>query len=114
MQEKGWGRVCMITSTSVKEPIGGLTLSNVSRTGLWAWAKLAAQELFESGVTVNLVCPGIHATERARALGSVEGNARVGDPADFGRVVAFLCSESARFISGVALQVDGARIKGLL
>ncbi|MEA2461295.1 MAG: 3-oxoacyl-[acyl-carrier protein] reductase [Actinomycetota bacterium] len=114
MRAKGWGRCCLITSTSVKEPIPGLALSNVSRTGLWAWAKLASKELFDDGITLNLACPGLHATERSRALGIVDGGEPVGDPADFGRVVAFLCSEPARFVSGVALQVDGGRIKGLL
>lgn len=106
-----WGRICLITSTAVKEPIPTLSLSNTSRTGLWAWAKTAAKDLFDDGVTLNLACPGSHATDRALSLGS---QGRMGDPEDFGRVVAFLCSEPAGFVSGVALQVDGAGIAGLL
>jgi 3-oxoacyl-[acyl-carrier protein] reductase len=106
-----WGRICLIASTAVKEPIPTLSLSNTSRTGLWAWAKTAAKDFADDDVTLNLACPGTHATERTRSLGT-EG--RMGDPADFGRVVAFLCSEPAAFVSGVALQVDGAAIAGLL
>jgi 3-oxoacyl-[acyl-carrier protein] reductase len=106
-----WGRICLITSTAVKEPIPTLSLSNTSRTGLWAWAKTAAKDLIDDDVTLNLTCPGSHATDRALSLGS---QGRMGDPEDFGRVVAFLCSKPARFVSGVALQVDGAGIAGLL
>jgi 3-oxoacyl-[acyl-carrier protein] reductase len=113
MRRQGWGRICLIASSSVKQPIPGLTLSNTSRTGLWAWAKTAAADVFGDGITVNLACPGYHATERVEALGIPE-DLPMGDPADFGRVVAFLCSEPARFLSGAALQVDGARTVGLL
>ncbi len=115
MRSKGWGRICFITSSSIKQPIPTLAMSNVARTGLWAWAKTAAQDLFDDGITVNLACPGSHDTDRMKALvasGSFSG--RLGDPADFGRVVAFLCSEPARFVSGTALQVDGAGVVGLL
>ncbi len=115
MRSKGWGRICFITSSSIKQPIPTLAMSNVARTGLWAWAKTAAQDLFDDGITVNLACPGSHDTDRMKALvtsGSFSG--RLGDPADFGSVVAFLCSEPARFVSGTALQVDGAGVVGLL
>ena len=113
MRTAGWGRICLITSVAVKQPIPMLALSNTARTGLWAWAKTAAADLFDAGITVNLVCPGFHATERVAALGNA-GDARMGDPADFGRVVAFLCSQPAGFVSGAALQVDGAATLGLL
>jgi 3-oxoacyl-[acyl-carrier protein] reductase len=113
LRAAGWGRICLITSSSVKQPIPNLALSNTARTGLWAWAKTAASDLFDEGVTLNLACPGYHATDRMTALGLPEG-VRVGDPTDFGRVVAFLCSEPARFVSGVALLVDGASTLGLL
>jgi 3-oxoacyl-[acyl-carrier protein] reductase len=113
MQARGWGRICLITSVSVKQPIPQLALSNTARTGLWAWAKTAAAELFPQGITLNLACPGLHATDRVKGLGgAVEGT--MGDPRDFGKVVAFLCSEPAKFISGAALQVDGASTLGLL
>ena len=115
MRENHWGRICFITSVSVKQPIPTLALSNTARTGLWAWAKTASQDLFADGITLNLACPGSHNTDRIRALvatGNFSGP--LGDPNDFGKVVAFLCSEPAKFISGVALQVDGAATLGLL
>jgi 3-oxoacyl-[acyl-carrier protein] reductase len=115
MRTKGWGRICFITSSSIKQPIPTLSMSNVARTGLWAWAKTAAQDLFDEGITVNLACPGSHDTDRMKALvasGSFSG--RLGDPRKFGQVVAFLCSEPAAFVSGTAVQVDGAGVVGLL
>jgi len=78
---------------------------------LWAWAKSAAPDLIDDGITVNLVCPGLHATDRVRELGHA---GRLGDPDDFGRVVAFLCSEPAGNVSGTALRIDGAGTLGLL
>jgi 3-oxoacyl-[acyl-carrier protein] reductase len=113
LRAAGWGRICLIASISVKQPIPTLALSNTARTGLWAWAKTAAADLAGDGITLNLACPGTHATERMRQLGGL-GDGRVGDPADFGKVVCFLCSDQARFVSGAALQVDGAATVGLL
>ena len=111
MREKRWGRVCFIASASVRQPIRDLALSNMARTALWAWTKTAAQDLAEDGITVNLAAPGLHATDRLLERG-VTG--RTGQPADFGQVVAFLCSEQARFINGIALGVDGGAVTGLL
>ena len=112
MRERRWGRVCLVTSMSVRQPIRDLALSNTARTGLWAWAKTAAQDLVEDGITVNLACPGMHATDRVTQLGHT--GARLGDPGDFGKVVAFLCSEPAAYVSGIAMGVDGASVAGLL
>ena len=112
MRERGWGRVCLITSVTVRQPSPVLAASNTARTGLWAWAKTAADDLFDEGITVNLACPGIHDTDRVRQLGHAA--VRMGDPKDFGKVVAFLCSEPARFVSGIAMGVDGASVSGLL
>ncbi len=111
MRRAGWGRICCITSSAVRQPIPDLAYSNVARTGLWAWAKTAAQDLADDGITVNLVCPGLHATDRVSELGHA---GRLGDPEDFGDVVAFLCSRPAAFISGAAIGVDGASTIGLL
>jgi 3-oxoacyl-[acyl-carrier protein] reductase len=111
MRAAGWGRICLITSYFIKQPAPNLVLSNSARTALWAWAKTAAQDLAPEGITVNVLAPGPHSTDRMKALG---GTGPMGDPADFGRVVAFLCSEPAGFISGTALQVDGAATLGLL
>ena len=111
LREAGWGRIVLMTSTSVKEPIPALAYSNTARTGLWAWAKTAARDLIDDGITLNLACPGLHDTDRARELGLT---GRMGDPDDFGKVVAFLCSDAASFVSGAALQIDGTGIAGLL
>jgi|SRR5436853_2687440 len=111
LRQAAWARICCIASWGVKEPIPELALSNIARTGLWAWAKTAAKDLAEDGVTLNLALPGPHATDRMKELG---GGGRMGDPEDFGKVVAFLCSEPAGFISGAALSVDGAASAGLL
>ena len=105
------GRICCITSYTIKQPAPNLALSNLARTGLWAWAKTAAQDLFPD-VTLNLVCPGPHATDRMIQLGVSGGP--MGDPDDFGSVVAFLCSKQAAFVSGTAVMVDGAITSGLL
>jgi 3-oxoacyl-[acyl-carrier protein] reductase len=111
MRAGGWGRVCCITSYSVKQPIPTLALSNLARTGLWAWAKTASEDVAGSGITINLACPGAHATDRMRQLG---GDGPMGDPVQFGKTVAFLCSEPAAFINGTALQIDGGATLGLL
>jgi 3-oxoacyl-[acyl-carrier protein] reductase len=106
LRAAGWGRLCCISSYSVVQPIPALALSNTARSGLRAWAKTAAADLAAegSGITLNLVCPGSHATERMRELG---GDGPMGDPADFGRVVAFVCSAHAGFVNGATIVVDG-------
>ena len=106
MRTEKWGRICCISSYSIVQPLPGLALSNTARAGLWAWAKTAAADLAAegSGITLNLVCPGPHATDRMRELG---GSGPMGDPSDFGQVVAFICSRQAAFVSGAALVVDG-------
>ena len=106
MRAAGWGRICCITSYTVKQPAPVLALSNTARTGLWAWIKTAAQDLAaeSSGITLNMICPGPHATDRMKELG---GAGVMGDPADFGSVVAFVCSAQAGFVNGSAVVVDG-------
>ena len=106
MRVAGWGRICCITSYSVVQPVPTLALSNTARVGLWAWAKTAAHDLASegSGITLNLICPGPHATDRMRELG---GSGVMGDPLDFGKIAAFLCSQQSRFVNGAAVVVDG-------
>ncbi len=106
MRAGGWGRLCCITSYSIVQAIPTLALSNTARTGLKAWAKTAAADLAaeEGDITLNLVCPGPHATDRMKELG---GSGPMGDPADFGRVVAFVCSTHANFVNGASILVDG-------
>ena len=112
MRAAGWGRICLITSLFIREPSRTLALSNTARTGLWAWAKTAAADIFGDGITLNLACPGPHDTERMRSLGG-GGGGTMGRPEDFGRVVAFLCSQPAAFMTGAAIQVDGGAVGAL-
>ena len=121
MQAQGWGRVLAITSVSVRQPLDNLILSNTARAGVTGYLKTMANQVADDGVTVNSLQPGYHATDRMRQLhsdiaGNLEATAAVGpvgDPADFGRIAAFLCSEHARFITGAALPVDGGIYTGL-
>ena len=73
MRTAGWGRIVLIASMSVKQPLPNLALSNAARAGLWGWAKTAAQDLFADGITLNLALPGYHATDRMLAVGTPEG-----------------------------------------
>lgn len=120
MCERGWGRVVAITSVSVRQPIPHLILSNTARAGLTGFLKTLALEVARKGVTVNSLQPGLHRTDRllglyadpeAVAAGIPAG--RLGDPDDFGRIAAFLCSDAASFITGAALGVDGGAYQGL-
>lgn len=120
MQERGWGRVVAVTSAAVRQPMDYLILSNTARSGLTAFLKTTATEVAGNGVTVNTVQPGVHATDRLTQLyddldevARSVPTQRLGDPGDFGRIVAFLCSESARSITGASVPVDGGAIKGL-
>jgi 3-oxoacyl-[acyl-carrier protein] reductase len=122
MQSRNWGRIVAITSVAVRQPIPNLILSNTARAGVTGFLKTLAREVAPSGITVNSVQPGIHATDRIRQLYGMTPDAStlgipagvVGDPADFGTVVAFLCGESARFVTGTNIQVDGGSYAGLL
>ena len=133
MIKKGWGRIVYITSVSVKQPIPFILLSNTARAGLAGFMKTVAREIAHTGVTVNAVLPGTHDTDRVRqtahtraateglsfeeALRAQGGNnpMRVlGDAEDFGAVVAFLCSQQARFVTGENVLVDGGAYAGLV
>lgn len=120
MQERGWGRVVAITSVGARQPIGRLIASSTARAGVTAFLKVLATEVAGDGVTVNSVQPGMHATDRLSHLGTaLDDLARqipvgfVGDPADFGAIVTFLCSEQAKFITGSALPIEGGTVGGL-
>ncbi|MEO6570900.1 MAG: SDR family oxidoreductase [Ilumatobacteraceae bacterium] len=114
MQQRGWGRVVAITSLSVRQPMAQLILSNTARAGATAFLKTLAREVAADGVTVNGVQPGLHLTARLQEVyGDTLPDRPLGDPADFGRVVAFLCSKTARFTTGVQLHVDGGDYQGL-
>lgn len=120
MQERGWGRVVAITSVGARQPIGRLIASSTARAGVTSFLKVLATEVAPDGVTVNSIQPGMHATDRLVHLGSsLDDLARqipvgfVGDPDDFGAVVAFLCSRQARFITGSAIPVEGGTVAAL-
>ncbi len=122
MRAQKWGRVLAITSVAVRQPIPNLILSNTARAGVTGFLKTLAREVAADGITVNTIQPGIHATDRITQLygGSIDGAALgipagvVGDAADFGRIAAFMCSDSARFMTGVQLHVDGGQYGALL
>ncbi|HSJ91918.1 MAG TPA: SDR family oxidoreductase [Ilumatobacter sp.] len=115
MQEQRWGRIVAITSLSVRQPMAQLILSNTARAGATAFLKTLAREVAGDGITVNSAQPGLHLTDRLEEIYR-DGlpDRPLGDPADFGQVVAFLCSEQARFTTGVQLHVDGGDYAGLL
>lgn len=122
MRERGWGRVLAITSVAVRQPIANLILSNTARAGVTGFLKTLAREVAADGVTVNTIQPGIHATDRMVQLygGTPDGASLgipagiTGDPDDFGRIAAFMCSESSRFMTGVQLHIDGGAYGALL
>ena len=121
MRERGWGRILAVTSSAVRQPNPVLILSNTARAGVTAYLKTLAREVAADGVTVNSLQPGLHATDRLRGLGldlevaaATVPAGRLGDPADFGAVAAFVCSEHAGYITGVALHIDGGAYPGLL
>jgi len=121
MRAQRFGRVVAITSISVRQPIPNLILSNTARAGATGFLKTLAREVAGDGVTVNSVQPGTHATERILQIYGSEAEAvkgvptgHLGRPEDFGAFVAFLCSDSARFITGAAIPVDGGAYAALL
>jgi len=129
MRQRRWGRIITIQSSSVKQPIEGLDLSNAIRPGAAGLMKTLASELGADNILVNTVCPGRILTDRllggarqaglspeeyVRQVGADVPVGRVGTPEEFGNVVVFLASERASYVTGVAIQVDGGLIRGLL
>ncbi|CCW35434.1 dehydrogenase of unknown specificity, short-chain alcohol dehydrogenase like [Chthonomonas calidirosea] len=132
LQQAGWGRIVVITSTSVRQPIPGLLLSNTLRTGVVGLCKTLAQELAPYGITVNNVGPGSFDTDRiklllerrARERGiSVEEArrqmeaaiplGRLGRPEELAHMVAFLASDAAAYVTGQTILVDGGQTVAL-
>lgn len=133
MSEQGWGRVVCLTSVAAKEPLPGLILSTTARAGVLGFAKSLADEVAVKGITINSVCPGYMRTGRVNDLvnerSQNEGRPgteivgelvaripmdRMGDPSELAAAVAFLASERAGYVTGIALQVDGGYIRGIL
>jgi len=120
MRERGWGRIVAITSIGARQPIGNLAASSVARAGVSSFLKTLAAEVARDGVTVNSAQPGIHATDRIKSLGNTDVVAQrvptgtLGTAEDFGKAVAFLCSEPAKFITGTSILLDGGAYQGLI
>jgi 3-oxoacyl-[acyl-carrier protein] reductase len=124
MRTRGWGRIVALTSTSVKQPIDTLVLSNTFRTALVAALRTLATEVAADGITVNCVATGRIETDRLRALyGNDEQKlheaarevpiGRIATPDEFAPMVAFLCSEPARYVTGQTISIDGGLVRGL-
>lgn len=122
LERSGRGRIVNITSSTVREPVDNLALSNAIRPGVIGWAKTLAREIGPKGITVNSIAPGSIDTDRIRELDpdgpSEEDLAeiplrRLGTPREIGDVVAFLCSEQASYVSGAVIFVDGAASRSL-
>ena len=121
--KSGRGRVINITSSSVKEPIENLALSNSVRPGVIGWAKSLAREVGPQGITVNSIAPGRIDTERVREVypnGPTEEDLRtiparrLGSPREVGDVVCFLASDRAAYVNGAVIAVDGGLTRSLL
>ncbi len=128
MKAAGFGRIINVISTSVKQPLAGLGVSNTIRAAVANWSKTLSSELGQFGITVNNVLPGFTQTTRAdyvikkKAVDSGKSEeevmkslvaeipvGRIGQPEEFGAAVAFLCSPAAAYINGINLPVDGGR-----
>ena len=122
LERSAAGRIVTVTSSTVREPIDNLALSNVVRPGIVGWSKSLARELGTKGITVNCVAPGRIDTDRIREVypdGPTSDDlatiplGRLGTTREIGDVVAFLCSERASYVSGTVVLVDGALTRGL-
>jgi 3-oxoacyl-[acyl-carrier protein] reductase len=133
MREKRWGRIIGIQSSSVKEPVQYIDLSNGIRPGIAGLMKAIMPDLAKDAITINLVLPGMFLTSRIHPRltdGSAHGDealeaqlatlsatiplGRLGDPIELGHLVAFLASEQASYITGAVYQIDGGKIKSNL
>lgn len=132
LKQSSAGRVVVITSTSARQPIAGLLLSNTIRAGILGLLKTLSQEFAPYGITVNNVAPGSFATDRITHLLNVRSKAagisveeakqqmesriplgRLGKPEEFGNMVVFLASDAAAYITGQTLLVDGGQTIGI-
>ena len=133
MRERHWGRIINVTSIAVKQPVDGLMLSNSIRAAVTGWARTLATEVATDGVTVNNVLPGYTRTERVEQLNAARAASekvsvdeiqrrieaqipmrRLGEPHEFGALVAFLASERASYVTAQSWAVDGGWIRALL
>ena len=132
MKTRGGGAIVVSTSTSVKEPIANLALSNIVRAATAALSKTLSSELASDGIRVNHLLPGRIQTDRIRELDTIRGKAtgasaeevqashaktialgRYGQPEEFANAALFLFSNAARYITGASLQVDGGLVRSV-
>jgi len=132
MRASGYGRVVNVISTSVKEPIAGLGVSNTVRAAVASWAKTLSSEVAADGITVNNVLPGYTRTARLDGLLAAQSSSsgrgeneiaqgmlaavparRFGEAAEVAAVIAFLCTPAAAYVNGVSIAVDGGRTRSL-
>ena len=131
MQSQKWGRIVNISSSGVKQPVPGLTLSNSIRMAVLGWAKTLANQVAADNVLVNTVCPGFTQTDRVAQILEQQSAAsgksvdeiaagmaaqipmqRIGQPEEIANLAVFLGSEAASYMTGTAIQVDGGSVQG--
>lgn len=132
MQQNKWGRIINVASVSVKEPLNYLALSNTIRAAVVTWAKSLATDVGENGITVNSILTGYFDTDRINQLNAKKAEQmgipqqevradmeskvpvkRIGNPKEYGYLVAFLASEKAAYITGTQIPIDGGLLKSL-
>ena len=132
MMKNKWGRIINVASVSVKEPLSYLALSNAIRAAVVTWAKSLASDVGEHGVTVNSILTGYFDTDRIRQLNAKKAEQqgidqkevrsdmeskvpvrRIGEPEEYGYLIAFLASEKAAYLTGTQLPLDGGLLKSL-
>jgi 3-oxoacyl-[acyl-carrier protein] reductase len=124
MRERHWGRIVNVSSSSIREPIPGLALSNSNRMAALGLLNTLSDELAGDGITVNTVATGMFATERlADTRGSLDAArevarrqvpaGRLGEPSEYGDLVAFLCSQRAAYLTGAVIPLDGGMVRAL-
>ena len=124
LRESGRGRIVAIESSSVREPLANLALSNAVRPGVVGWLKTLARELGPDGITVNTIAPGSIDTDRLRSLRGPDGPSaaelesiplrRLGQASEIAAVVTFLASDRAAYVTGAVIPVDGGLTRSLL
>ena len=124
LRESGRGRIVAIESSSVREPLANLALSNAVRPGVVGWLKTLAREVGADGITVNTIAPGRIDTDRLRSVYGDSGPPssdlenvpvrRLGTPAEIAAAAAFLASDRAGYVTGAVIPVDGGLTRGLL
>ena len=132
MQIQGWGRIINVASVSVQEPLNYLALSNSIRAAVVTWGKTLATDVAAQGITVNSVLTGYFDTDRIAQLNAQKAEKmgvdpaevrkamenqvpmkRIGDPAEYGQLVAFLASDKASYLTGTKIPLDGGLLKSL-